>query len=174
VKIRKKEKVMNKVHALFLILTLAVLSGCSKELQLDESGRIAELDAYWAEVSRCVKEGDFDGYKATCHKDGVIVSGWNDRAYPLSKALARWEQDFTDAKAGKTKTSVEFRFSKRLGDSTTAHETGMFLYTKVDADGAITKDYVDLEALLLKRGTWKIIMEHQKSDGTEEQWNKLK
>jgi hypothetical protein len=165
---------MNKTFTLFLLLTLAVLSGCSNELQLDDSSRIKELDAYWAEVSRCVKEGDFNGYKATCHKDGVLVSGSSNKAYPLSKALQRWEPDFTDAKAGKTKTSVQFRFSKRLGDSTTAHETGMFLYTKVDADGTITKDYIDLEALLIKRGRWKIIMEHQKSEGTEEEWNKLK
>jgi hypothetical protein len=143
-------------------------------LQLDDSSRIKELDAYWAEVSRCVKEGDFAGYKATCHKDGVLVSGSSNKAYPLSKALARWEPDFTDAKSGKTKTSVEFRFSKRLGDSTTAHETGMFLYTKVDADGTITKDYIHLEALLLKHGRWRIMMEHQKSEGTEKEWNKLK
>ena len=52
---------MNKVFALFLILTLTVLSGCMEELELDDSSRLKELDAYWAEVSRCVKEGDFNG-----------------------------------------------------------------------------------------------------------------
>ena len=165
---------MNKTFTLFLLLTLAVLSGCSTGLQRDDSSRIKELDAYWAEVSRCVKEGDFAGYKATCHKDGVIVSGSSNKAYPLSKALERWEPDFTDAKSGKTKTNVEFRFSKRLGNSTTAHETGMVLYTKVDANGTITKDYINLEALLIKRGKWKIMMDHQKSEGTEKEWNKLK
>lgn len=165
---------MNKIHTLFLILTLAVLSGCSSELLLDESSRIQELDAYWAEVSRCVNEGDFEGYKATCHKDGVIVSGTNNKAYPLSKALARWEQDFINTRSGKVKGNVVFRFSKRLGDSTTAHETGMFCYTTTKPDGTVTKDYIHLEALLLKRGTWQIMMEYQKSRGTEDQWNKLK
>jgi hypothetical protein len=164
---------MNKIFTLLLVVTLAVVSGCSKELQLDSSARLAELDDYWAEVSRCVNEGDFAGYKATCHKDGVIVSGTNDKATPLSVALERWEQDFTDTKSGKVKASVEFRFAKRLGDNTTAHETGMFFYTSVKPDGTITKDYVHLEALLLKRGSWKIMMEYQKSKGTEEQWNKL-
>ena len=164
---------MNKIFTLFLLVTLTVLSGCANELQLDNSSRIAELDDYWAEVSRCVKEGDFEGYKATCHKDGVLVSGKSNEAYPLSKALERWEQDFTDAKSGKTKTNVEFRFNKRLGDSTTAHETGMFCYTRVDADGTTTRYYTDLEALLIKRGSWKIMMEYQKSKGTQEQWDKL-
>ncbi len=156
------------------MLTVLVLSGCSKGLRVNGSTRLEELDGYWAEVSRCVKEGDFQGYSATCHEDGVLVSGASDKAYPLWKALERWEQDFTDAKSGKTQTSVEFRFSKRLGDETTAHETGMFLYTRVNPDGAITKAYIHLEALLLKRGCWKIMMEYQKSEGTQEQWDKLK
>ena len=165
---------MNKVFALFLILTLTVLSGCMEELELDDSSRLEELDAYWAEVSRCVKEGDFNGYKATFHKDGVLVSGSSNKAYPISQALERWKQDFIDAKSGKTKTSVEFRFSKRLGDNTTAHETGMFCYTRINADGTTTIYYIDLEALLIKRGSWKIMMEYQKSEGTEEEWKKLK
>ena len=32
----------------------------------DETSRLAELDAYWARVSRAVKEGDFELYVATC------------------------------------------------------------------------------------------------------------
>jgi len=165
---------MNKIYTLFTILTFAVLSGCTKDLPLDNFARLTELDNYWNEVSRCVKEGDFDGYKATCHKDGVLVSGKSNQTYPLSKALEKWKQDFTDAKSGKTKTSVEFRFSKRLGDNTTAHETGMFRYTRVNADSTITVYYINLEALLIKRGTWKMMMEYQKSEGSEKEWNKLK
>lgn len=165
---------MSRIFTIVLIITLLVLSGCSSELLLDESSLVAELDAYWAEVSRCVNEGDFAGYKATCHKDGVIVSGSSNKAYPLSKALARWEQDFTNTRTGKVKGNVEFRFGKRLGDSTTAHETGMFCYTTTKSDGTVTKDYIHLEALLLKRGSWKIMMEYQKSRGTEDQWNALK
>jgi len=178
---------MDKIFTLLLILTLTVLSGCSKglrpdnsaracskDLQPDNSARLKELNDYWAEVSRCVNEGDFDGYKATCHKDGVFVSGKSNGAYPLSHALERWKQDFTDTKSGRVKANVEFRFSKRLGDKTTAHETGMFFYSRVNADGTKTMYYIHLEALLIKRGTWKIMLEYQKSEGTEEEWNKLK
>ncbi len=95
---------MDKIFTLFLILTLTVLSGCSrdlrpdnsaraysKDLQPDNSARLKELNDYWAEVSRCVNEGDFNGYKTSCHKDGVFVSGKSNEAYPLSRALERWE-----------------------------------------------------------------------------------
>jgi len=145
-----------------------------------EASRLAELDAYWATVSRAVEEGDFELYVSTCHKEGVLVSGVKRQCYPLTKALARWKQDFVDAKAGKTKTSVVFRFRQRLGDETTAHESGIFCYTAKGADGKIIrKDYIHFEALLLrdeklKRGGWKIMMEYQKSQATVEEWNALR
>jgi len=60
-----------------------------------------ELNAYWAEVSRSVKEGDFAGYSATCHPLGILVSGNKKTSYPLATALAKWKQGFEDTKAKK-------------------------------------------------------------------------
>ena len=165
---------MKKTCTLFMILTFTVLLAWAQDLQPEDSARVAELDDYWTEVSRCVKEGDFEGYKATFHKDGIFVSGSRNEAYPISQALKRWKPDFTQTKSGKITASVEFRFSKRLGDATTAHETGMFFYSRVNADGTKAMYYVHLEALLIKRGTWKAMMEYQKSQGTKEEWDKLK
>lgn len=147
------------------------LLSCS--LRADEASRLGELDAYWKDVSRAVAAGDFTAYAATCHADGVLVSGTKKTSYPLTEALARWEPEFQDTAAGKIKASVEFRFSQRIGDRSTAHETGMFLYSTVDADGHTKKAYIHFEALLLKRGTWKIMMEYQKSEGTKEEWDAL-
>ena len=139
----------------------------------DDVQRIAELDAYWAEVSRSVKEGDFAGYKATCHPEGVLVAGSSKACYPLAQALERWEQGFNDTKAGKMKASVDFRFSQRLGDSTTAHETGIFCYRTESPDGTTTTDYIHLEALLIKKDGWKIMMEFQKGNASEEEWDAI-
>ena len=136
--------------------------------------RTKELDDYWAEVSRSVREGDFQSYEATCHKEGVLVSGTNNSSYPLSDALARWKKDFTATKEGKIKANVEFRFSQRISDSTTAHETGIFLYSSGDPGANPKKEYIHFEALLVKRkGSWKIIMEYQKSKASQAEWNKL-
>lgn len=72
------------------------------------------------------------------------------------------------------KASVEFKFSQRLGDETTAHETGIFLYTATGPDGKETRDYIHFEALLLKRdGRWKIVMEYQKSVATRAEFEAL-
>jgi hypothetical protein len=155
----------------FLAITLLVAQSAFAS---DDKARLAELDAYWAEASRTVKEGDFAGYSATFHEAATLVSGSSKTSYPIAKALARWKQGFADTKAGKIKASVEFRFSQRIGDATTAQETGIFLYSSVDAEGKPTKAYIHFEALLVKPESWKMMMEYQKSKATAEEWEKLK
>ena len=136
--------------------------------------RLAQLDAYWAEVSRSVREGDFEGYKATCDPQGVLVSVSKKISTPLSVALARWEKDFIDTKSGKVKATVQFRFSQRLGDETTAHETGIFFYSTVDSKGKRTQEYLHFESLLVKRKDgWKTLMEYQKTQATQQEWHAL-
>ncbi len=139
-----------------------------------EPARLNQLDAYWAEVSRSVGAGDFAAYEATCHPEGVLVSGAKKTSSPLAEALKRWKKDFDATKSGELKASVEFKFSQRLGDATTAHETGMFLYTAIGSEGKEMHDYIHFEALLLKRdGRWKIVMEYQKSKGTRAEFDAL-
>ena len=89
-----------------------------------------------------------------------------------SKALERWRQEFLDTKAGKFKANVEFRFSQRLGDETTAHETGIFLYST--RDDPAPQEYIHFEVLLVKRDNWKTLMEYQKSKATRAEWEALK
>lgn len=137
--------------------------------------RLVELDAYWAVVSKAVNTGDFDAYAATCHPEGVLVSGGKQMSQPLAAALARWKQEFVDTRDGKMKASVEFRFSRRIGDATTAHETGIFLYTAQKADGPPKAEHIHFEALLVNRADgWKILMENQKGPATEAEWQALK
>ncbi|MCF7734442.1 MAG: hypothetical protein K9N23_22355 [Akkermansiaceae bacterium] len=137
--------------------------------------RLAELDGFWAKVSRAVGKGDFESYKATCHPEGVLVSGTQKTSSPLADALVRWEKDFTATKSGAVKATVAFRFSQRLGDETTAHETGIFRYSTADPAGTRSQEYIHFEALLVKRnGSWQTLMEYQKSMATQEEWDALK
>lgn len=144
-----------------------------------DSLRIAEIDrTYWAEMSRTVKEGDFEGYKATCHENAVLVAtaGKNKRSEPMTAALARWKQGFMDTKEGKQMDHVSFRFSQRIGGETTAHETGIFYFTSHDATGKLlSESYTHLEALLVKQGgKWVCLMEYQKAAATKAEWDALK
>ena len=143
----------------------------------NDSVRLAELDIFWAEVSRTVSEGDFEGYKATYHEDAVVVftTGENKASVSIAKALENWKQDFIDTKAGKTQNSVEFRFSQRVGDENTAHETGIFGFQSKDGSANSTpKQFIHFDALLVKKNNaWLMVMEYQKSKATEEEWELL-
>lgn len=143
-----------------------------------DSMRLAELNRYWVELARTVRDGDFEGYGAAYHEDAVVIfaSGKNKVSIPISKALTNWKQGFIDTKKGKNKSDVEFRFSQRIGDETTAHETGIFLYTSSDSNGENKiQHFTHFEMLLVKRNNkWLGVMEYQKSNATLEEWEALK
>ena len=161
------------MKSLLTILALA-LSLSVARADDDEKTRIAELDAYWAEVSRSVGEGDFAAYSATCHPKAVLVSGGKKVSYPLSQALKRWKAEFDSTKAGDRSSAVTFRFAHRYGDATTAHESGIFLYSFQQGDEPKKDEYIHFEALLVKEsGKWLILMEYQKSSATKAEWDAL-
>lgn len=145
-----------------------------KELGSEEA-RLQELDAYWAEVSRAVGEGDFEAYVRTCHPDGILVSGTRQSSQPLAEALRRWQSEFAQTKAGVMEAGVDFRFARRWGSATTAHEVGMFRYRQKKQGEEERVEYIHLRALLTKKnGSWQILMENQESRGTRQEWEKLK
>lgn len=164
--------------ALVLFACMVTTIASSQTVTSVDSIRMAELNRYWAEVSRTVREGDFEGYTATYHQDAVCVftTGKNKRSSPIDVQLALWKKDFVDTKSGKTKNHVEFRFTQRVGDSTSAHETGIFYFTSIDKDGKVlATGGVHFESLLVKRnGAWQAMMEYQKTKATQEEWDALK
>ncbi len=133
----------------------------------------AELDAYWAMISKSVAEGDFVTYSAGYHPDAVLVN--STTSYPITQALTGWKQGFDDTAAGKMKAGVNFRFSARLHDITTAHETGIFNYYTINDDGSRNDYYGHMMSLMVKKdGTWLMLMEHQSGTATIDDWNALK
>ncbi len=138
-----------------------------------DSVRTIELDQFWNELSRTVQEGDLEGYAAAYHEDAVVVFG-SIKSIPIKEALNNWAQGFIDTKAGKATSSLEIRFSERIGDETTAYETGMFYFTLKDNTGKLVEYYDHLKALLIKKdGSWLCVMEYQKP-ATKEDWEALK
>ncbi len=162
-----------KYTVIIFILALCVSSYFSFAEEIKKP-KIAELDAFWAEISRSVQEGDFEAYQASCHPDGVLVAGIKKTSSPLSEVLVRWKKEFVATKSGAMKASVEFRYSQRVGDETTAHETGIFLYSSAGPGGKNDQEYVHFEVLLVKKeGRWQTLMEYQKSRATKEEWDAL-
>ncbi len=132
-----------------------------------------DLDAYWAEVSRTVNEGDFEGYAALYHEDAVLVSDFSQSSVPIAIALKNWKSGFDDTKAGKMSASVEFRFSTEYEDEGTAFSRGIFRYASAQEGESENAQYINFEALLVKKDVWLMVMESQLSTATEADWNAL-
>lgn len=169
--------------SILLICTVftAVAGPPAKGSQSD-SLRIAELDAFWAEMAHTVQQGDFEGYSALYHPDAVVVFGFGNKpaSMPVAWALKSWKEGFDNTAAGKQRDNVAFRFTQRVGDpggqseATTAHETGMFVFTSTNASGETTTYIAHFETLLVKRdGRWLVVMEYQKAQGTQQEWEAL-
>lgn len=160
-----------------MVTTMATCQTSTPETSAD-SIRIVELNRYWTELSRTVRQGDFEGYKVTYHNDAVCVftTGKKKLTNPIDVQLELWKPGFTETQSGRIGNNVEFRFSQRVGNSTTAHETGIFYFTSVDKDGKIlSAGAVHFESLLVKRnGAWLALMEYQKSRATQEDWDASK
>ena len=164
---------MNIKNNLLVFLVLCSFNVFSQKSNSTDGDRLAELDNFWKEVSRTIEEGDFESYAATYHDKATLVSGTKEKVYPIASALAGWKKEFDDTKAGLRKSSVAFRFNRRLGDPTTAYESGIFYYS-FEADGENKGYYINFDGLLIKNGTWLMMMEYQKSAATKEDWDALK
>ena len=93
---------------------------------------------------------------------------------PIKETLDRWGKDMVAAKAKGNRATVEFRFSRRQDDATTAFEAGIFRYTVIEKSGAKTAKCYPFEVLLGKtNGKWRVLMERQFAEVPPAEWDKL-
>ena len=134
-----------------------------------------ELDAAWDKLKTTVSKGDFRSFKSVYHRDAILVNGITNKSYPIKDAFAGWKQGFEDTKSGIISAHVDVKFSQRLYDQTSAHETGIFHYYTIDKEGQQNDSYVHFESLWVKKNNkWLMIMEYQKSRTDKSEWDRLK
>ncbi len=133
----------------------------------------ADIDRQvWQAVAASVVADDIVAMGRVYHPAAVLVS--KDGTTPIAAALERWGRDMVTAKKNGVKASVEFRFTTRQDDATTAFEAGAFRYATTDKAGVTTPGYVRFEALLVKGASgWQVVMERQLDAITEGAWNAL-
>lgn len=164
---------MRRVYRCMLATSLLVAG----PLAAQDDPILAELDAFWAEVARTVAEGDFEGMRATYHPDGVWVSAvpLKPATRALSGMTAEAAEGTARTRAGEQAPRVEFRFSSRVHDSTTAHEVGMVRYTNTRGGVRVEDAYGLMDSYLVKKdGRWMILLEIQRWDMTRAGWDALR
>ena len=133
----------------------------------------ADIDRdVWVPVAASVANDDIVAMGRVYHPAAVLVTKAGTK--PIAAALDGWGKDIVVARTNGVRASVEFRFSSRRDDATTAFETGIFKYTTTDRAGVSKPGYTQMEALLVKHdGKWRLVMEHQLDPATEAAWNAL-
>jgi ketosteroid isomerase-like protein len=139
-----------------------------------EDSAINELNAAWDKLEQTVSNGDFRTFKSVYHRDAVLVNGISKSSYPIKKAFEGWQQGFIDAKSGEITANLDVKFSERIYDQFTAHETGIFHYYTINKGGEKNDNYIYFESLWVKKNNkWIMMMEYQKSMTDETEWNTL-
>ena len=163
---------MPKHIALIAIVlwSAAVSDGASQSAAASSS---AEIDRdVWSVFVATVAADDIAGMGRVYFPDAVLVSPKGTR--PIKATLEGWGRDMVAAKSRGDRATVEFRFSRRQDDSTTAFEAGIFKYAVIARSGASTPKFYPFEELLVKTdGKWRVLMERQFDLVTEDAWDKL-
>ena len=156
-----------EIRVVLKVAFIGLLFTCNSIAQ----NRITELNAYWNVVKEKVEAGDVMGYGATFHEDGILVSDRGKVCYSLKEALEKWKDGLEKTKKGITKVELDFRFSERTGDITTAFERGIFRHDLLDENGERKERFIHFDALLTKKnGKWQLMLEHQKLPASKEEW----
>ena len=152
-----------------LVLAAAMGAGASQPA----STSTQEIDReIWSVLIKTVASDDIIGMGNTYFPDAVLVTP-NGTA-PIKTTLERWGRDMETAKAKGDKATVEFRFSRRLDGPSTAFEAGIFKYTVISKAGVSSPKFYPFEQLLAKTdGKWRILMERQFAEVTQDAWDKL-
>ena len=156
----------------FSTYTIVLLLALSSSLFAQTSTN--ELNAFWIEAERQVREGDFEAYSNSFHPNAILVNGISKNTIPIKEALDDWEKGFEDTRQRQMKASVEFRFSESILGTSTAYQKGIFLYTSEYIGQTPINVFIHFEVLLTKsNGIWEILMEYQKDYATRKDWNRL-
>ena len=157
------------------LLSIFALIFALSNITAQETIVALELDTAWQKLIKTISKGDFRSFKSIYHRDAILVNGISKKSYPIKDAFAGWKQGFEDTKSGIISAHVDVKFSQRLTDKTSAHETGIFHYYTIDKEGKQNNSYVHFESLWIKKNIkWFMMMEYQKSRTDKVEWDEFK
>ncbi len=154
-----------------LLCAVAVCSISAAGQRASTSSHDIDTDV-WSVFVATVAADDIVGMGKAYFPNAVLVRPQGTD--PIDATLERWGRDMVTARAKGNRATVEFRFSQRQDDATTAFEAGIFKYTVIEKAGASHSRFIPFEELLAKTGgQWRVLMERQLAEVTEAEWNTL-
>jgi len=168
---------MKQSTTLFAVLIIAIFSTSTtvaKEKLSQDPAIIAQIDKeLWKPLIESVYEADYPLHESCYHPSAVMVLEIGGETMSGKQWLEGVKAGFEERKMQAKTTFIKMRFSKRLHDSVSGYETGIFLFSNI-RDGERTNKYIKFEFLLTREnGKWQLLLENQQERLTEEDWNAL-
>ena len=168
---------MKQATILFVIFTIAIFSTSTtvaKEKFSQDPAIIAQIDKeLWKPLIESVYEADYPLHESCYHPSAIMVLEINGETMSGKQWLEGVKTGFEARKTEAKTTYIKMRFSKRLHDSVSGYETGIFHFSNI-RDGERTNKYVKFQFLLTREnGKWQLLLENQLERLTEEDWNAL-
>ena len=157
------------MNRLLLVLLLALWSTPS----LADENTSQQIDNdIWEVISQSVANRDIVAMGSAYHPDAVVVNA--EKTAPIASTLIRWGEGMQREIETGASANVAFRFSKRMDNTSSAFETGIFNYSSTNSSGEQSSIYVNFESLLVnKDGRWVFLMEHQLGETDKAAWEAL-
>ena len=168
---------MKPSTTLFAVLIVAILS-TSTTMAMEKPGQdpeiIAQIDKeLWKPLIESVYEADYPLHESCYHPSAVMVLEISGKTMSGKQWLEGVKAGFEERKNQENTTFLKMRFSKRLHDSVSGYETGIFLFSSI-RDGERKNAYIKFEFLLTREnGKWQLLLENQQERLTKEDWNAL-
>ena len=161
---------MNRRAIIPLLFVLLAFVPFSADAQVNP-----EIDELWARVAQSVATGDPDLYMSTYHPDAIFVSQRRGITRTIVEDVEANREVWAETADGRAVRSVEFRFTERLHNENSAHETGIFRYASTEADGVERAVLIHFQAALVRKdGEWLQLLELQTTDATEAEWEAVR
>jgi len=159
------------LFAIALRLATVLGPGATAPTAVAPSSREIDLQV-WSVFVATVAADDIVGMGNVYFPDAVLVRPRGTQ--PIKQTLEGWGRDMVAAKAKGSRATVEFRFSRRQDDASTAFDAGIFKYSVIEKSGASVSKFYPFEELIAKTdGKWRVLMERQFAEVTQEEWDKL-
>ena len=123
----------------------------------------------WKPFIQSFNDLDTKGFMAVHSKQMTRVLQDGSMIYGYDRYYKEMERGNESTRKSNRKRTLELRFTQRIAANDRGFEVGYYKFTSIEPDGTMRNGYGKFHVLLRKEGgTWKIVMDADASEKTNE------
>jgi hypothetical protein len=156
---------MKRILSLLLLGLIQTTAGFSQPDSLQQQIN----KQVWKPFIKAFNDLDTEGFMGVHSREMSRVIQDGNLIYGYDKYSMEMKQGNENATKTKQTRMLELRFTQRIAANDRAFEVGYYKFTSIAPNGSIRKGYGKFHVLLRRQnGTWKILMDADSSEKTDE------